>query len=279
MRRILVFISTFLTSFCFASSPPPRLVLVGGGVTRPGIERIVQWGGGKNARILVVTWASDDPNFTYGHLSKNFGSFSPDSVEEAVRYEDLIDAENELVADHFLDSLNRVTAVFFSGGSQDRIMEVLKKYPAFEKRIRQQFESGVVFGGTSAGTAIMSRTMLTCHDGSRPEEFRITRGLGLLPPNIIVDQHFDTRPFRETRLKFSLERDSRASWGVGIYESAVLAVDGNEMEVIAGKVQLFRKAVSERLETIFSAGVRMPLPRLSPDATPESTVFIASSDR
>ncbi len=91
--------------------------------------------------------------------------------------------------------------------------------------MRTRHAEGVVFGGTSAGAAVMSLRMITGEgdftviDGDQVE---VRAGLGLLP-GVIVDQHFVKRQ-RENRL-FGLVLKHPDERGVGIDEGTALLVD------------------------------------------------------
>ncbi len=81
-------------------------------------------------------------------------------------------------------------------------MEVLKRRVAFFQILKLRYDAGTVFGGTSAGAAIMSSQMITGEgdftviDGKKVQT---SLGLGLLPDDVIVDQHFIKRQ-RQNRL-------------------------------------------------------------------------------
>jgi cyanophycinase len=115
--------------------------------------------------------------------------------------------------------------------------------------VRARHHEGVVFGGTSAGTAIMSAIMitgegdLTVIDGARVE---VRAGLGLLP-GVIVDQHFVKRQ-RENRL-FGLVLRHPGERGIGIDEDTALLVRGREGEVVGrGPVVVVDATGPDRLE-------------------------------
>jgi cyanophycinase len=133
--------------------------------------------------------------------------------------------------------------VFFPGGDQNHVMDVLKDTKDPEDTelfdaLRRHYEAEVVFGGTSAGAAIMSDPMITGKgdlsviDGAQVE---IRPGLGLLP-GVIVDQHFIRRQ-RENRL-FGLILKHRDRPGVGIDEDTALLVSGNCTAQVCGSGQV-----------------------------------------
>jgi cyanophycinase len=146
------------------------------------------------------------------------------------------------------EMLGRATGVFFSGGDQARVMDALAD-PALLAAVRARHREGIVFGGTSAGTAIMSASMITGEgdftviDGARVE---VRPGLGLMP-GVIVDQHFVKRQ-RENRL-FGLVLRHPRERGIGIDEDTALLVSGREGEVVGrGPVVIVDATGPDRLE-------------------------------
>jgi cyanophycinase len=213
---------------CAAADARQRLVLVGGG-TRPdaAMARFVEWAGGKSARILVVSWATDYPKDSLESFVEQVAPLGPASIEQAPHRP--LTSEGRAAS---LAMLHKATGVFFTGGDQSNIMDVLADAPLADA-LRERYRAGVVFGGTSAGTAIMSPVMITGNgnfdviDGSQVE----TRpGLGLMP-GTIVDQHFVARR-RQNRL-FGLVLRHPEALGVGIDEdTALLVVDNRVAEVV-----------------------------------------------
>jgi cyanophycinase len=161
----------------------------------------------------------------------------------------------------FLAQLAAATGVFFSGGDQARIMDVLAD-AALLRAVRERYAQGVAFGGTSAGAAVMSQRMITGEgdftviDG---DKVGVREGLGLLP-GAIVDQHFVKRQ-RENRL-FGLVLKHPGERGVGIDEdTALLVVAGRHGEVVGkGPVVLVDAAGADRLEvTLLRSGQSVDL--------------------
>jgi len=129
------------------------------------------------------------------------------------------------------------TGIWFPGGDQGRLTDVLRG-SATLRAIQARYREGAVIGGTSAGAAIMSDSMITGDQfrtgedtsGYYGDEYtRIDRrtivvvaGFGLLP-GAIVDQHFVRRERHNRLLSVILERPSLL--GVGIDEGTALRVD------------------------------------------------------
>jgi cyanophycinase len=206
-----------------------RLVVIGGG-DRPdtAVARFVEWSGGPKARILIVTWASGEPKRSLESLQKDFSGFDGVRVEAAPVAP--LDAAGRAA---FIEQLKTATGIFFSGGDQNRIMEVLKDRELLAI-LRARYTAGVAFAGTSAGAAAMSTPMLTGEndltviDGAKVG----TRdGLGLIP-NLIFDQHFVKRQ-RQNRL-FGLILKNPSMLGVGVDEDTAFAVRDNRFGEVFG---------------------------------------------
>lgn len=209
-----------------------RLVIVGGG-KRPeaAMAKFVEWAGKERAHILVIPWATSEAESSFDYLKKDLTAFKPASIELAPVAP--MTAEKK---EKFLNQLKNATGVFFTGGDQVKIMDVLKD-ESLANSLQLRYAAGIVFGGTSAGTAIMSRQMITGEgdftviDGTKVET---SKGLGLLPENIIVDQHFIKRQ-RQNRL-FGLVLLGKDTFGIGIDEdTALLVADNRYGEVIGAR--------------------------------------------
>jgi cyanophycinase len=112
------------------------------------------------------------------------------------------DAENPAFAARFDDPA--VDAAFFLGGDQDLAMEAVAGTP-LETAMAGAYRRGVVFGGTSAGDAVESRSMIFgfTDSGSQENELQqgsvlvwwgddsdLERGLSFGSTATILDQHF-----------------------------------------------------------------------------------------
>ena len=235
-------------------APETRLVIVGGGDRPPeALSRFVEWAGGASARVLVIPWASGEPKESCEALLRELSTHAPGAatcgphatLDEKGRAAPL-DEEREREA---LEGLGKATGVFFTGGDQARIMDVLADAELLAA-VKARFAAGVVFGGTSAGAAVMSARMITGEgdftviDGDAVE---VRPGLGLVE-GVIVDQHFVRRQ-RENRL-FGLVLKHPQERGVGIDEDTALLVrNGRHAEVVGrGPVVLVDARGKDRLE-------------------------------
>src|SRR5262249_53700318 len=122
--------------------------------------------------------------------------------------------------------LDSITGIWFTGGDQTLLVPVLLDTPVLAA-IKARYRARAVVGGTSAGAAIMSDSMITGNQ-RRPDSLgyygddypgvsrsyiEITRGFGFLP-GVIVDQHFLRRERHNRLLSAVLERPSLI--GIGI---------------------------------------------------------------
>jgi cyanophycinase len=230
--RVLVAVGACL-SVSLTAVGGERLVLVGGGdLPARAKERFVEWSGGSSARVLVILWATSEPKSNLKWIREELSPLRPAVIEAAPLAPLKPKARAQVLA-----QLEQATGVFFSGGDQARVMDVLRDAELLAA-FRSRFRAGVVFGGTSAGCAVMSSPMITGDgdftviDGSKV----VTReGLGLLP-GIIVDQHFLKRQ-RENRL-FGLILKQPEILGVGVDEATALLLEDGTKGEVTGKGQV-----------------------------------------
>jgi cyanophycinase len=213
LTRLLLLALLVPASQALAESAKRELLLVGGGQRPEGaMERFVRAAGGSQAEILVITWATEDPAQAFESLRADFLPHDPAKVIEAERR-----PLQPPACRHLLAQLHDATAVFFSGGDQNKIMEALGQCPAGEP-LRALHTDGMPIGGTSAGTAVISALMFS----GRPGE--LVSGQGLLS-GTILDTHF-LRRHRESRLAEAVLAH-RELVGIGIDEdNAVWMEDG-----------------------------------------------------
>ncbi|MBS0204955.1 MAG: cyanophycinase [Planctomycetes bacterium] len=203
------------------ASIPGTLFICGGGTLPPAlIDRFFEFGGGENARVVIVTTAS-----TLAGTKELEDKFDP-WMARPHKSIDFFHARNRAEADspEFCRKLDMATAIWFSGGDQNLLTTAYLGTHAWKQFHAVLKRHGVV-GGTSAGAAIMSHTMIA---GGRNEPI-ISEGFGFLP-GTIIDQHFRKRD-REGRLKQAVHLHP-GHVGIGIDESTALIVRGRSMEAI-----------------------------------------------
>lgn len=247
------------------------LIIVGGGDTPYTIQkRFVELAGGPGrAKIAILPMAKTEFD---EELDEVLSDFSLLGAEVVVLNLDRSEAQSK-----DMDAmLSRFTGFWFLGGDQNLLAASLLGTRAL-RTIEFRYEQGAVVGGTSAGAAVMTATMLTGErrtaSGRINEDpnavalrsTEVTFGFGLLP-GAIVDQHFSRRS-RDNRL-VSAVLDNPQLLGVGIDEETALIVrpDGRWEVLGNGHVKIYdaRRAyiVNDDEHTVGASGIRMHvLPR------------------
>ena len=160
-------------------------------------------------------------------------------------------AREQSSAPAMLEAAGRCTGFWFSGGDQSRVGDKIVGTP-LQKLILAKYEAGAVVGGTSAGAAIMSKIMLTGDDRNGKESLvemgpgcYVTReGMGFLPEQVIIDQHFIKRN-RQNRL-FSIAMTFPDHFAIGVDETTALLVkDGRATVLGANGVMVFDPGAME----------------------------------
>lgn len=196
-------------------------LMIGGGgkLTEAAFKRFMSLAGGENASLVVIPTASLRADEEEADYAEPWQPYQPTNVV-------VLHTRDREVAnrDEFVAPLRTATAVWISGGSQSRLAEAYVG-TAVQDELQALLDRGGVIGGSSAGAAIMSRTMIA----SGKTQPRMETGLGLLP-HAIIDQHFLARD-RQQRSLAAVE-DHPDHFGLGIDEGTVLEVRGRIMRVI-----------------------------------------------
>jgi cyanophycinase len=206
------------------------LMAIGGAEDKKNQRRIldefVRLAGGATARILVIPVASRTPLQTAGRYVDAFDALGADEVR-------VLEIANRAEANgpEVLEAIEEATAVFFTGGDQVRVTSLLggtEVDEALHRRVRE----GMALGGTSAGAAMMSSTMIV---GGIPET-TLRIGMVKLGPGmeflhgVIIDQHFEERG--RLRRLLSAVAQYPHDIGVGIDEDTAIVVLGSEATII-----------------------------------------------
>ncbi len=197
------------------------LLLCGGGPLPISVlELFFQRGKGEEGKLVIIPTASAlADNGDRARTLSLWSDFNWGKVD-VLHAVDRAEAE---VAE-FADTLKDATAVWMTGGDQNRLAD---RYQGtmVEQEIRNVMHRGGVVGGTSAGSAIASRVMIC---GGK-KEARLSSGLDLLP-NSIIDQHFSQRS-RFDRLANAVAAHPERV-GIGIDESTGLLVSKKRAHVV-----------------------------------------------
>ncbi len=218
-----------------------HLFIIGGG-ERPDslMTQFLALGGGEKARVLVIPFASEDIDDAGSYQQEQFERLGCASSKYTNTPKKLIDSEESLAA------LEGITAIFFSGGDQNRLTDYLLG-TKFLAKIREIYVNGGVIGGSSAGAAVMSKIMITGEEINVPEKYKgdfsyikkntvqTAEGFGFIT-SAIVDQHFIARK-RQNRL-ISLVLENPTMKGIGIDEATAIIVKQDGSYKVAGQSQV-----------------------------------------
>lgn len=129
----------------------------------------------------------------------------------------------------YIKRIEQADAVFFSGGDQSRLANILGGTPLIELILKRFFEDeNFVVAGTSAGAMAMSKIMI--YGGGTQEvvfrnDLKITTGFGLLE-HCIIDSHFIKRG-RFGRLAHAVIINP-GQLGIGLGDDTALIVKNGE---------------------------------------------------
>lgn len=204
-------------------------------------SRLVEVAGGPGARFVVLATASGDPEAaargTIAALRAHGASAEHLRVAPELKDVDLAGAVRDPA---LIDKVRTANGVFFTGGDQGRIVDTLRpggvESPLLAA-IRQLQQRGGVVAGTSAGAAIMSRTMfrdpasvITLMKGPMRPGQDFDAGLGFAQADLFVDQHFLARG-RLGRM-LPLMQTHGMTLGVGVEEDSAAILRGDVIEVL-----------------------------------------------
>lgn len=229
-------------------------MLAGGGKLPPAIfARFLELAGGAPAKVVLVPTASEtaDSDDENADTLRLYHERLPGAEITLLHTRDRAIADTE----SFCAPLRAANGVWFTGGAQDRLAAAYLG-TRFESEVMAVLARGGVVGGTSAGTAIQTRTMI--QEGRDPPV--MATGFDCVP-GAISDQHFLKR-HRLPRLLQALGMRP-GHFGLGVDEGTAAVVRGDELEVVgASKVVLVLPAHNAHAEVVreIAAGARAWLP-------------------
>ena len=206
------------------ASVQPKLVICGGGALPDKIFARFRVLAGPNPELIIIPTASKR-EIDLAAVQKLWRSrgFSNTTV--------LHSADRRVTsAPEFAAPLKTATAVWFGGGSQQRIADAYLDTPV-EQELHNLLKRGGVIGGTSAGAAIQTRFMIA----SGKTEPTISTGFDLLN-GAIIDQHFLKRN-RIPRLLAAVRAHPQRV-GLGIDEGTALVVHNGKATVVGASYVL-----------------------------------------
>ncbi|MEM6448228.1 MAG: cyanophycinase [Cyanobacteria bacterium P01_D01_bin.123] len=217
------------------------LIAVGGAEDKEDRKHVLRHfytcAGGPEAHIVVIPAASGIPDILSELYHKVFTSLgAPSDRISTLDIRNPIEARNPAAA----ELIQSCSAIYFTGGDQERLADVLGGTNLMELIHRRWQQGAVVIGGTSAGASALGHRMISrgySGETPTPSLVSVKAGLGIFP-HAIIDQHFHNRN-RLARLLTAVAYHPDCL-GIGIDEdtAAVIRHD-NTLEVIgSGTVTL-----------------------------------------
>jgi cyanophycinase len=218
-------------------SAPGNLVMVGGGPRPDSImKKVIELS--QDGSILIIPMASAEPEATGQAQRQQLLDLG------ASRVDVLMLSEQDKVSSATAGIISSAQGIWLSGGDQNRLMEFVGD-GLLRQAFHQAYSQGAVIAGTSAGTAVMSRTMITGDElfPSANGNFAVlsagnvivAEGLGLLP-ELIVDQHFIVRNRLNRLISVLLDNPERIA--AGIDEATALWCRGDGRCLVLGESQI-----------------------------------------
>lgn len=204
-----------------AAQPAPKgriLAVGGGGTTDALVARAIELAGGPKVRMLIVPQASSAEDA--GKSSLEFWR------EKGVVDVSILDLKDPAKA---LEAIAAAGFVWMPGGDQTRLMDALRAAGVIDA-IRARYRDGALVGGTSAGAAVLSATMIIGGDRADLTNVKsggteMAEGLGLWP-GALVDQHFLKRQRFNRLLSGVLDHPDLVGVGIDERTGVILHPDG-----------------------------------------------------
>ncbi len=221
-------------------------------------SRIVALAGGKGSKFAVFATAADNPEKSAQSIIASLTKHG--AVAEHIPVAPMLKESASQVSyktaarsPTLVRKVRESQGVFFSGGSQERITQALlnadgSRTPVLEA-IWSVFDKGGVVAGTSAGAAMMSKTMFRdapdvldvmkfgARMGGVGNERELNVGLGFAGAELFLDQHFLKRG-RLGRLLPAMQTANNKI-GLGVEENSAAVIRGTSIEVIGAKGAIF----------------------------------------
>ena len=217
-----------------AGLPGTRILGGGGKLPASVYAHFLELAGGANARIVLIPTASATADEAKGRDATiaRWQTDHPGFHFEVFHTRNRVEADDEA----FCAPLRAATGVWLGGGVQKRIAEAYLG-TRVERELQALLARGGVVGGTSAGTAIQTRTMI--QEGK--EDPVVAQGFDFVP-FAVSDQHFLKRARLPRLLQVLTEHSGH--FGIGVDENTAVAIHGRELSVFGDSKALLVLAAS-----------------------------------
>ncbi len=199
------------------------------------LTRFVERCGGADARLVVISTASVDPEKREKAVAEYTAAFGGLGVADAPFFHQ--QRRSDAAGPELLGALDRADGVFFIGGNQLRLATLLGG-SALEARIRERHQQGMHLAGTSAGAAVFSAVMIArgrARSAARLAATRMSPGFGIVP-GVIIDHHFRERD-RFGRL-IAAVLCNPSMLGFGLDEDTAFELDADNRATVIGSGSL-----------------------------------------
>jgi cyanophycinase len=229
-------------SYCISISAQDKghLVIIGGGEkTQPILQKIIDFAGGKDSKIIIIPNASSVPEEAGQYTVDEFKYLGCTNVDY------ILFKREEADNDSIVNKLSDATGIFFSGGDQSYLTRDMLGTKLLD-RVFQIYNSGGVISGTSAGAAVMSEVMITGNElinkdssdsfvSIQKNNIEVKPGFGFIK-TAFIDQHFIKRKRLNRTISVVLEYPKLI--GIGIDESTSIIVNPDETFEVLGENQV-----------------------------------------
>lgn len=204
-----------------------QLLIIGGAEDKKEdcqiLSRFAQMANQSRGNLVVLTTATKLPDQVGREYAAVFKKLGIENIE-ILKIENRDDAHNK----DYVRQIKKAGSIFFTGGDQLRITSIIGGTPVCSALFRL-FDKGAIIGGTSAGAAVMSETMIVegnNDDSPRRCTVKMAPGLGFYN-QVVIDTHFSQRG-RHGRLLTAIAQNPDIT-GIGIDEDTGILVgeDGN----------------------------------------------------
>lgn len=196
------------------------------------LRRCIDETKGDARNAVVIGGASREPREA---IRPYLRAFEELGIERVTDLE--LQSRREVEEGRTLDALREADIVYFTGGDQARLADVLRGTEALSI-VKQRYHEGAVIGGTSAGAAAMSEVMITRgkpDEGLTKGNTEVDEGLALLH-DVVIDTHFIQRG-RFGRL-LEIVAHQPQLLGLGISEDTAIVLRGGRHLQVAGSDNL-----------------------------------------
>ncbi len=207
-----------------------ELILIGGAedkiYDKVVLKRIVSI---NNARSVAII-----PTASYGYPEELGEEYTDIFRTLGVTMTHVLDIRSQTEAEdpRYIEMLEGVDLIFFTGGDQVRLVEILRKSPVLQE-IRKQHLSGCSIAGTSAGAAASGDPMIYDGDkyGFQKGSVNFSEGFGFIK-GITIDTHFVKRGRISRLTQFLVSGHNQ--YALGLAEDTALMINANYQAEVVG---------------------------------------------